>query len=219
MNPADKVDAAGKVAGGLLSLWGLFKLAFHIHKKIAASVAKDVDDNLSKKLDEKLEPVLKELRPNGGSSLADQVQAVKTMLEHHSGRVKAFNRDTTEGMFESDATGFCTWVNRTYCRMAQRTEDEVLGWGWLNILHPDEVDEVREHWARCVRDGREYTRSERFQTPDGEEVVVTVRAQPIKNSAGRVLGFIGFVRYAGECVIPADRCPIRRAEEGSTNAH
>jgi PAS domain S-box-containing protein len=219
MDSADKLEAVAKLAGLFAALWAGFRTAVRIHSKIAHSIAQDVEERMGRKLDEKLEPVMKELRPNGGKSLADQVQMVLTKLEHHSGRVRAFNRDTAEGMFESDPNGACVWVNRTYCRITERTEDEVLGWGWLNILHPDEFKTVREHWDSCVALGREYSRVQRYVTPSGEDVIVTVRAQPTKDSHGKVLGFIGFVRLANDCPVSKDRCPVRRAEEGDTGVH
>ena len=219
MNAADKFETAGKVAGGVLGVWGILKLAFGIHKRIAAGVAKDVEERLGTKLDEKLAPVLKELRPNGGSSLADQVQVVITKLEHHSGRVRAFNRDAHEGMFESSPTGECVWVNRTYCRITERTESEVLGWGWLNTLHPEDEEAVREHWNDCVKEGRDYSRTQRFITPSGETILASVRAQPIRDSKGNLLGLMGFLRKVEDCNVDVEHCPLRRADEGGTHAH
>lgn len=219
MSAAEKIEAVGKIAGALVAFWGLFKVGLKVHRLIASAVGKDVEARLSLKLDEKLEPVLKELRPNGGTSLADQVTTVLRKLEHHSGRVRAFNRDASEGMFETDSLGACAWVNRTYCRMTERAESEVLGWGWLNIVHPDEVEEVEAHWKACVKDHREYVMTQTYVTPDGKEVLVSVRAQPIIDGNGQLLSYMGFVRLAGECAIPAERCPIRRAEEGGPNAH
>lgn len=216
---AEKLDIFVKVAAAIAALYGSIKFGLRIHRRIANGVATEVENRIDKKLDDKLDPILKELRPNGGSSLADQVNNVLRKLEHHSGRVKAFNRDTSEGMFESDATGACVWVNRTYCRITERTESEVLGWGWLNIVHPDEVEEIRKHWELCVEEAREYTRIQRYVTPAGEEILCNVRAQPIKNDKGELLSFMGFVRVQSDCMIPTERCPVRRAEDGGQNAH
>lgn len=216
---AEKLDIFVKVAAAIAALYGAIKFGLRIHRKIANGVATEVESRLDKKLDTKLEPIIKQLQPNGGSSLADQVNNVLRKLEHHSGRVKAFNRDTTEGMFESDASGSYVWVNRTYCRITECTESEVLGWGWLNAIHPDETEEVRKHWEACVEEKREYTRIQRYLTPMGEEILCNVRAQPIKDEKGELLSFMGFVRVQDNCDVPSERCPMRRAEDGGTNAH
>lgn len=215
----DKLDIFVKVAGAVAAVYAGLRFAFKMHKRIASGVATEVESRLSKQLDDKLEPVLKELRPNGGTSLADQVQNVLTKLEHHSGRVRAFNWDTFEGMFEADKTGSYIWVNRTYCRIMERTESEVLGWGWLNTLHPDEADDAHEMWLACVAEARECMRVMRYITPDGEEILCNVRARPIKDSKGNLLSYMGFVRRHKDCSTPVEYCPVRKNEERNSNAH
>src|SRR6266550_91754 len=42
------------------------------------------------------------------------------------------------GIFEADATGCCTFMNPVWEAVCQQPADKALGFGWLDIVHPDD---------------------------------------------------------------------------------
>src|SRR5215510_4676341 len=44
------------------------------------------------------------------------------------------------GMFLTDETGDCLFVNRRWCEMAGLTPTEAAGKGWTRALHPEDAE-------------------------------------------------------------------------------
>jgi PAS domain-containing protein len=99
-------------------------------------------------------------------------------------------------MFETDGDGEWTWVNRAMLDMTRRSSEQLLGYGWKNIVVPTERVAVSDEWSLAVRDGREC--SVRFHllkrygaAPDYE---VTLTSTPIRASTmDEPVGYFGLL--------------------------
>ena len=69
--------------------------------------------------------------------------------------------------------------------------EQLRGWGWKDIIHPDDVDETVRLWAIAVASGETYHRQERFLRADGEYRWHLSRAVPMKDADGQVVMWIG----------------------------
>lgn len=129
--------------------------------------------------------------PNGGGSLMDStrrievnVSALGDQLNMLSETMRAEN-DTDEDLarFYCDANGANTYVNQTYARWLGVGKAELLGWGFMNIIHPDDVARVHAHWEQCRRENRQYRATYRMVASDGEFFTVSVTATPIPENS------------------------------------
>ena len=139
-----------------------------------------------------MENVLKELHPNGGTSMRDAVDSMNDRLHRSDAILKTYILTRSEGLFETDVKGRLTEANRAYLRFTGRTMDEVRGWGWKNVVHSEDVAEVATEWTRCVREERDFSMRCRFTQPDGDIVPVHISAHRI-STAGDVIGWLGVV--------------------------
>ncbi|MGH8073668.1 MAG: PAS domain-containing protein [Lysobacter sp.] len=81
--------------------------------------------------------------------------------------------------FEADATGANTYANLTYARWLGVGKAELLGWNWVNFLHPEDRLAVRREWDSCREEHRVYSMRYRMIDADGEEFTVDAIATPI----------------------------------------
>ena len=81
--------------------------------------------------------------------------------------------------FECSVDGANTYVNTTYARWLGVGKNELLGWGWVNFLHPEDVSRVRKEWDRCREEHRAYRQKHRLVSPDGETIFVETMCTPI----------------------------------------
>lgn len=198
-------DASATVAvlGGL---WAAARVAVKLHNKIAAAVTAPILAKMGEQIaagkerDKKIEDltkavreVQKEVHPNGGHSMKDEIRTILSRVDTSIARFLAFNDDAEVGQFITDRNGRCTWVNRTFCRITGRTDSEVLGWGWLSAILDEERDSVHEEWETTVNEERNYERVQHYVRPDGKVVATTVKARPITDAQGKVIEFVGFV--------------------------
>lgn len=129
--------------------------------------------------------------PNGGGSLIDFVSrtenAVKALTEQvdlivHTMLIEN-DSDDGVGRFHCNGAGEYTYVNQSYARWLGVGKPELLGWRYLNFVHSDDVDRVRQHWELCRSDHRQYRLRYRMVAADGEVFEVEAVATPIPESA------------------------------------
>lgn len=70
---------------------------------------------------------------------------------------------------------------------------QILGWGWRDLLHPDDLEETARRWGRAIATGEPYEIDYRFRVADGSYRWNLARGLPIRNADGTIR------RWAGTC--------------------
>lgn len=136
---------------------------------------------------------------NGGSSMADRLVRIENSLVH-IGQVQHVHLLEHElGIYQTDENGDCISVNRTYCRIVDRTEGECLGTGWVDVIHPADADDVLRVWKNAVKGRRDFRMNYRMVRADGKEVPVFGTAHPMINPYTRqLIGYLGTIKEKNE---------------------
>ncbi len=122
----------------------------------------------------------------------------------------------------ADPTGHIFWYNRRWFDYTGTTLEEVEGWGWRVVHHPDHVERVVEKFSRSIRAGEVWEDLFPLRGRDGEYRWFLSRAIPLRDDAGRVIRWFGTntdvteQRQAQEALREADR---RKDEFLATLAH
>jgi len=140
---------------------------------------------------DKIEHIFQELMPNGGTSLKDRVDRTYDTVNYIGERQRALLSDDGIAHCEMDAEGKCTWINRTYARLVERTPSEVMGNGWHNCIAPKERERVVKAWFDSVKEDREISIDFNFETPTGELKLVRGMSYKMTNPEGETIGFMG----------------------------
>jgi PAS domain S-box-containing protein len=72
-----------------------------------------------------------------------------------------------------------------------QSQDEYLGWGWLDVIHEDDRLRVKQNWRRAVEASSPYYAEYRLRAREGVYRWVAVRAAPVLEADGRVREWIG----------------------------
>jgi PAS domain S-box-containing protein len=91
---------------------------------------------------------------------------------------------------EADATGACTFVNDTWCRVTGLGTAEALGDGWLRAIHAEDRERVMREWQEAIAAGRSYAGDFRCLNPQGSTIWVEGRGTVRRDSTGRIRGFV-----------------------------
>ena len=65
----------------------------------------------------------------------------------------------------SDHSGVVVWFNKRWYDYTGTTFDEVKGWGWMKLNHPDHIQRVSEKIRNCIKKGF----SGRYFSPEREK--------------------------------------------------
>jgi PAS domain S-box-containing protein len=139
--------------------------------------------------------------PNGGGSLMDSVKRTEAAVSALAEQVDLMTQtmwaendsDDEIGRFHCNAAGENTYVNQLYTRWLGVGKLELMGWNYLNFVHPNDVDRVRRHWETCRSEHRQFRSRHHMVAADGEAFEVEVVATPIPESAP-IKRWIGSIR-------------------------
>lgn len=91
----------------------------------------------------------------------------------------------------ADAEGSIFWYNRRWFDYTGTTLDEMLGWGWRAVHHPDHVERVVAKIHRCFATGEPWEDTFPLRAADGSYRWFLSRAIPIRDAHGRVARWFG----------------------------
>ncbi|HET8541123.1 MAG TPA: PAS domain-containing protein [Anaeromyxobacter sp.] len=91
----------------------------------------------------------------------------------------------------ADEQGSVFWYNRRWFEYTGTTLQEMQGWGWRGVHHPDHVGRVVAEFDRCVRTGEAWEDTFPLRGRDGAYRWFLSRALPIRDPSGRVVRWFG----------------------------
>ncbi|MEZ5444522.1 MAG: PAS domain S-box protein [Gammaproteobacteria bacterium] len=97
------------------------------------------------------------------------------------------------GVFETDASGDCLYVNQRWCDITGMSPEHAQGKGWTSALYPEDRDRLSAQWYRAVAGRTPFQAEYRYQRPDGEVRWALCSGIPQHAPDGRLTGFMGTV--------------------------
>ncbi len=91
---------------------------------------------------------------------------------------------------EADATGACTFVNETWCRVTGLRSTEAIGDGWLRAIHLEDRDRVIREWQEAIAAGRSYSGDFRCLDSQGATVWLEGKGTVRRDPSGQIRGFV-----------------------------
>jgi PAS domain S-box-containing protein len=100
--------------------------------------------------------------------------------------------------------GGCDYFSTQWTNYTGVAENDLLGWRWMETLHPDDREPTRQFWTESVAGRQPYDVEYRIRRSDGTYGWFKTRGTPIRDSDGRI------VKWFGTCTDISDR---KRAEQ------
>ena len=98
---------------------------------------------------------------------------------------------TPVGVFMSDATGACRYVNERWCELTGLTFAQAMGDGWADAVHPDDRERVAAEWSLAAAEGRDSVIPYRFLRPDETVAWIEGYAAAFRDPGGDLVGWVG----------------------------
>ena len=153
--------------------------------------------------------------------VADQRRAERAVKESEA-RYRAIGETIDFGVWMCDTGGRNTHVSKPFLRLVGRTQEQITGTGWFDLVHPAEVEKLVEAWKECIRTDGVWDREFRIKGVDGVWHYLLGRGVPVRNDEDRVLGWVGInldidrLKMAEQALRDGDR---RKDEFLATLAH
>ena len=122
---------------------------------------------------------------------ATELKLAKEHLQTNQQHYHTLAEFSPVGIFRSDASGQCIYVNNRALDMTGIPMSELTGNGYLEAIHPDDRERVQRQYYRCLQSGEPFVASHRNIKPDGEVVRFVTQARPEMDSKGDIAGLVG----------------------------
>lgn len=106
-------------------------------------------------------------------------------------RFQALVNNISQFCWMADANGWVFWYSDRWYEYSGTTLEDMRGWGWRSLHHPDHVDRVVEKISRCWQTGETWEDTFPLRGKDGKYRWFLSRALPIRDAAGKVLRWFG----------------------------
>lgn len=116
---------------------------------------------------------------------------VEDALRESEARFRGLADNISQLAWMADEKGWISWYNQRWFAFTGTTLDEMQGWGWQKVHHPEHVERVVEKFRRCVEDGVVWEDTFPLRGKSGEYRWFLSRAQPIRDESGRIVRWFG----------------------------
>lgn len=135
--------------------------------------------------------------PSGGilhlaiaRDVTDRVRA-----EERAQRINAEFRALADNIHQlawmMDDTGYIYWFNQRWLDYTGTSLEDVRGWGWRRVHHPEFVEQVTAKFRQHIANGEPWEDTFPLRGKDGEYRWFLSRALPIRDDDGRVVRWFG----------------------------
>jgi PAS domain S-box-containing protein len=87
--------------------------------------------------------------------------------------------------------GACDYLSRQWVEYTGLAEDEQLGYGWFERIHPEDREQAKEQWRAALKSRTPLNMEARIRAKSGEHRWFKVRAVPIRDPRGATLRWYG----------------------------
>jgi PAS domain S-box-containing protein len=94
-------------------------------------------------------------------------------------------------MWRATPDGQIDYVNKRLLEYFGSPLEEIIGWGWMEKVHPDDVAFKVQSWLRNLEVMASHDVNCRFQGADGAYRWFNVRGEPLRDSDGSVQNWYG----------------------------
>ncbi len=120
-------------------------------------------------------------------------EAAEEALRLSEHRFRGFADTAPAMLWATDVEGSCTYLSRGWYEFTGQTEQEGLGYGWLDAVHPEDRGAAAEAFLAASAKRVPFELEHRLRCADGVNRWVIDAGRPGTDDAGRFSGYVGSV--------------------------
>ncbi|MDO9400109.1 MAG: PAS domain S-box protein [Polaromonas sp.] len=123
--------------------------------------------------------------------LEEKVAERTAALARQEALFRALTEQAPQIIWNVDADGKVIYLNRRWYELMGGTPADWLGYKWMTVVHPDDLDDMSANWGASRRSLTPYVGMRRLLAKDGAYHAMSYRASPVLDDNGSVLFWVG----------------------------
>lgn len=121
-----------------------------------------------------------------------EILEAKEKVEASEAKFKSYTEKSPVAIYTTNTDGDCNYVNETWLKMTGMNHKEALGKGWLEALHPDDLEDVNINWYKSISSKGRWSFEYRFINKKTKEITwVEGTAKQMFNNNNELIGYLG----------------------------
>lgn len=125
-----------------------------------------------------------------GSDVTDAVLATRALQESEQ-RLLTLANTIPHMAWMANPDGTIHWYNDRWYEYSGTTFEQMQGWGWQSLHHPDTLPRVMADWQHSIATGQPFEMSFPLRSASGEYRTFFTRAAPLRDAAGNIVQWFG----------------------------
>ncbi len=143
-------------------------------------------ETLNRELEQRVAERTEELEQRAGA-----LELLNGELAHKNQELDAIVKTAPDIIFSRQADGSRDYISARFHEYTGAIPESANGFGWLDYVHPDDLERSRSQWMGCVESGENYESEYRLRGRDGQYRWFRARAVPIRARTGQVIRWYG----------------------------
>ena len=122
-----------------------------------------------------------------------QRQRAEQTLQQSEERFRDFADAAPAMLWVTEPDGFCSFLSQGWYEFTGQGEDEGLGFGWLNAVHPDDLEAATKQFLSANERNETFSIEYRLRRADGAYRWIIDAGRPRFSRSGQFLGYAGNV--------------------------
>ena len=124
-------------------------------------------------------------------ALADELEGERRRLAVGEERFRSIVETHADMVWVADWNGQLRHPVPTWCALTGQKPEEMLGLGWVDVIHPDDLDRVSQHWTDAVKQRGRFEAEFRVRKASGGWATVASRGIPLLRDDGHIREWVG----------------------------
>ncbi|MBK4737332.1 hybrid sensor histidine kinase/response regulator [Noviherbaspirillum pedocola] len=125
-----------------------------------------------------------------GSDVTETVRAHQALRESEQ-RLRQLANTIPQLAWMANPDGWIHWYNDRWYEYTGTSPEEMAGWGWQKVHHPNTLPAVMEQWKTAIASGEIFEASFPLRAANGEYRTFMTRAAPLRDTAGNIVQWFG----------------------------
>lgn len=140
-----------------------------------------------------------------------ELRATRRAARDAEQRCQLLSESTPMLLWTSDPDGNMEFFNKRWLRFRGRQLDEEIGEGWMEGIHPDDLERCKQNCQAALKSQRGFATQFRLRRHDGEYRLMLCKCAPMRTANS---GFLGFI---GSCIDISDQRQVEEQLQADQN--
>jgi PAS domain S-box-containing protein len=122
---------------------------------------------------------------------AGRLRDLYTSLQSSEDRLRLVIDTIPAYAWSARPDGSVDFINRPFLEFTGHSAEDILGWGWSSLIHPDDLTKYVSEWRAAIACGQAMESEARVRRMDGSYRWLLIRNVPLRDERGNIVNWYG----------------------------